>query len=51
MDNEITIVKDQLCKMIECEEIDSPEILALSQELDIFILKYYECCMLNAKTA
>ena len=49
MDNEITIFKDELYRMIECEEIDSPKVLELSQELDILILKYYECCMLKSE--
>lgn len=51
MDNEISILREQLCKMIETEEVDSPEVVALSQKLDIFILKYYECYKQNNKTA
>lgn len=42
MDNELTLLRDKLYKLIEHEEINSPEVLELSRELDIYILKYYK---------
>lgn len=42
MDDEVAELREQLCKLVESLEIDSNEVLALSQKLDIFILEYYK---------
>jgi Spo0E like sporulation regulatory protein. len=42
MESELTALRDKLYKLIEQKEINSPEVLELSREIDIYILRFYE---------
>lgn len=50
MDSDIASLRDKLYEMMESEEINSSKVLELSRELDISILKYYECLIQSTKT-